>query len=149
VLAVPHICRFYPGICLTTEEKAQENLSQGSRRVPAGTLEIHKHTIRIQRHNKNTLITVIVYISFARRLRHNFTMLCAHLLPLVYNVNSSSERYELFYLSKSWHHSTVTPVVAVDRDEQGCCGLCLPVIPKHPCKENFQPSIQTTKGRKG
>ena len=48
-------CRLYPGICLTTEEKAGENLSQGSRRVPAGTTKIRKHTIRIHRHNnKNT-----------------------------------------------------------------------------------------------
>ena len=45
----------YPGICLTTEEKAWKNLSQGSRRVPAGMMKIHKHTIRIHRHNnKNT-----------------------------------------------------------------------------------------------
>ena len=35
VRAVPHLCGFYPSICLTTEEKAQKNLSQGSRRVPA------------------------------------------------------------------------------------------------------------------
>jgi len=28
--AVPRLCEFYPGICLTTEEKAQKNLSQGS-----------------------------------------------------------------------------------------------------------------------
>ena len=26
--AVPRICEFYPGICLTTEEKARKNLSQ-------------------------------------------------------------------------------------------------------------------------
>jgi len=55
VRAVPRLCGFYPGICLTTEEKAWKNLSQGSRRVPAGTMKIHKHTIRIHRHNnKNT-----------------------------------------------------------------------------------------------
>ena len=30
VWAVPRLCGFYPGICLTTEEKAQKNLSQGS-----------------------------------------------------------------------------------------------------------------------
>ena len=44
VWAVPRLCGFYPGICLTTEEKAGKNLSQGIRRVPAGTLKIHKHT---------------------------------------------------------------------------------------------------------
>jgi len=27
---VPHLCRFYSGICLTTEEKAWKSLSQGS-----------------------------------------------------------------------------------------------------------------------
>ena len=30
VRAVPRLCGFYPGICLTTEEKTQRNLSQGS-----------------------------------------------------------------------------------------------------------------------
>ena len=50
VRAVPRLCELYPGICLTTEEKARKNLSQGSRRVPVGTMKgeyteqnIHKH----------------------------------------------------------------------------------------------------------
>jgi hypothetical protein len=30
VRAVPRLCGFYPGICLTTEGKARKNLSQGS-----------------------------------------------------------------------------------------------------------------------
>ena len=51
VRAVPRLCGFYPGVCLTAEEKARKNLSQGSRRVPAGTMKIHKHIIRIHRHN--------------------------------------------------------------------------------------------------
>ena len=38
VLTVPHLCGFYPGICLTTEEKAWKNLSQSSQRVPAGKM---------------------------------------------------------------------------------------------------------------
>ena len=55
VWTVPLLCELYPGICLTTEGKARENFSQGSRRVPAGMMEIHKHTIRIHKHNnKNT-----------------------------------------------------------------------------------------------
>jgi hypothetical protein len=36
---VPRLCEVYPGICLTTEEKAQENLSQGTRRMPVGTMK--------------------------------------------------------------------------------------------------------------
>jgi hypothetical protein len=43
VQAVPRLCKLYPGICLTTEEKVRKNLSQGS------------GTIRIPRiNNKNT-----------------------------------------------------------------------------------------------
>ena len=43
VRAVPRLCEVYPGICLTTEEKARRNLSQGSR-----TIRIHRPK------NKNT-----------------------------------------------------------------------------------------------
>jgi len=45
VWVVPLLCELYPGICLTTEEKARKNLSQGSRRVSAGTMKIHNHTL--------------------------------------------------------------------------------------------------------
>ena len=55
VRAVPRLGELYPGICLTTEEKARKTLSQGSRRVPVGTMKINNHTIRIHKHNiKNT-----------------------------------------------------------------------------------------------
>ena len=33
---VPRLWDVYPGICLTTEEKARKNFSQGSRRKPTG-----------------------------------------------------------------------------------------------------------------
>jgi len=36
VRGVPRLCELYPGICLTTEEKARKNLSQGSQ-----TIRIH------------------------------------------------------------------------------------------------------------
>ena len=39
VRAVPRLCELYRGICLTTDEKAWKNLSQGSRRVPVGTMK--------------------------------------------------------------------------------------------------------------
>jgi hypothetical protein len=55
VLVVSHFCGFYPGICLTTEEKARKTLCQGSRRLPAGTMKIHKHIIGIHRHNNNNI----------------------------------------------------------------------------------------------
>jgi len=54
VRAVSGLCELYPGIWLTTEEKARKNLGQGSRRVPAGTMKIHKHKIILKYNNKNT-----------------------------------------------------------------------------------------------
>jgi len=33
---MPRLCEVYPDICLTTEEEAQENLSQVSRRMAVG-----------------------------------------------------------------------------------------------------------------
>jgi len=30
---VPRLCEFYPGICLTTEEKARKNLSRGKKNL--------------------------------------------------------------------------------------------------------------------
>ena len=39
VLTVPRLRQLYPGVCLTTEGKARENLSQSSRIVPVGTVK--------------------------------------------------------------------------------------------------------------
>jgi hypothetical protein len=33
---VPRLCEFYPDICLTTEEKARKNLSQGKKNLSQG-----------------------------------------------------------------------------------------------------------------
>ena len=61
--AVPRLCELYPGICLTTEEKAWKTLSQGSRRVlvyilPKRTLQnpyIHTHTLQNPHIHTHTL----------------------------------------------------------------------------------------------
>ena len=53
VRAVPRLCELYPGICLTTEEKARKNLSQGSGRVPVGTMKT-EYTEKSIHNNKNT-----------------------------------------------------------------------------------------------
>ena len=53
--AVPPLCDFYPGICLTTEEKARKTLSQGKKNLsqsrvyilpkhPHITEPTHRHT---------------------------------------------------------------------------------------------------------
>jgi hypothetical protein len=36
---MPGLCKLYPGICLTTEENALKNISQGSWSVLVGTME--------------------------------------------------------------------------------------------------------------
>ena len=52
VRAVPRLCELYTGICLTTEGKVRKNLSQGSRRVPAGTMK-REYTEQNKYNNKN------------------------------------------------------------------------------------------------
>jgi len=60
VRAVSRLCEVYPGICLTTEEKARKNDSQGGRKMPVGMMKTEYteqsiQTIRIHKHNnKNT-----------------------------------------------------------------------------------------------
>jgi hypothetical protein len=60
VQTVHRLCEFYPGICLTTEEKARKNLSQGRGRMPIGTMntEYTEQSIQTKRihkfNNKNT-----------------------------------------------------------------------------------------------
>jgi len=51
--AVSCLCELYPGIYLTTEEKARENLSQGSRRAPVGPMKT-EYTGQNIHNNKNT-----------------------------------------------------------------------------------------------
>jgi len=50
VRAVLRLCEFYPGICLTTEEKARKNLIQVSRTMPVGK----EYTEQSIHNNKNT-----------------------------------------------------------------------------------------------
>jgi hypothetical protein len=47
VMAVPSLCELYPGICLTTEEKARKNLSEGSRRDSKNAHYQYTHTLQI------------------------------------------------------------------------------------------------------
>jgi len=54
VQVVTHLCELYPGICFTTEEKARKNLSQGSRRVPVGTMRKEHTKQKIEYTEQNT-----------------------------------------------------------------------------------------------
>ena len=66
--AVPRRCEFYPGICLTTEEKSRMNLSQGKKNFSQGkktlsqvkknlsqsTVYIYQNTHTLQNPHKHT-----------------------------------------------------------------------------------------------
>jgi hypothetical protein len=43
----PVFCEFYPGICLTTEEKARKNLSQGKKNLSQVKKNLSKGTVYI------------------------------------------------------------------------------------------------------
>jgi len=47
VRAVPRVCEFYPGICLTTEEKARKNLSQGKKNFSQVKKNLGQSTVYI------------------------------------------------------------------------------------------------------
>jgi hypothetical protein len=44
---VPRLCEFYPGICLTTEEKARKNLSQGKKNLSQVKKNLSQRTVYI------------------------------------------------------------------------------------------------------
>jgi transcription initiation factor IIE alpha subunit len=57
---VPRLCEFYPGICLTTEEKAWKNLSQVKKNLSHSTVYIlpkHPHKYTLQNAHMHTHIT--------------------------------------------------------------------------------------------
>jgi len=47
VQAVPRLCEFYPGICLTTEEKARKNLSRGEKNLSQVKKNLSQSTVYI------------------------------------------------------------------------------------------------------
>jgi hypothetical protein len=64
VQVVPSLCEFYPGICLTTEEKAPKNLRQGTRRDSKYTQyqnthpPTHTHTHHITKQLKTIRVQI-------------------------------------------------------------------------------------------
>jgi hypothetical protein len=71
---VPRLCELYPGICLTSEEKARKNLSQGSRRMLIGkeyteqSIHVNK-TIKI--HNLHNLKKYTTHTTIYRTIKKN------------------------------------------------------------------------------
>jgi hypothetical protein len=83
---MPRLCEVHPGICLTTEEIARKNFSQGSRRMPVGkeyteqSTHVNK-TIRIRnlqnqtKYTKHTTIYETTKKRTKRTSQHNNTSL--------------------------------------------------------------------------
>jgi hypothetical protein len=53
VRAVPRLCEFYPGICLTTEEKIRKNLNQGKINLSQGKKNLSHGKINLSNDKKN------------------------------------------------------------------------------------------------
>jgi hypothetical protein len=63
---VPRVCEFYPGISLTTEDKARKNLSQGKKNLSQGTV----YLLHIYAFKKNTTVVAPIFMkSVLARLR--------------------------------------------------------------------------------
>jgi len=52
---MPHLCDFYPGICLTTEEKARKNLSQGKRNLS----QVKKNLSQVKKNLSQSTIYIL------------------------------------------------------------------------------------------
>jgi septal ring factor EnvC (AmiA/AmiB activator) len=53
VRAVPRLCEFCPGICLTTEEKARKNLNQGKKNLNQGKKNLNQGKKNLNQGKKN------------------------------------------------------------------------------------------------
>jgi hypothetical protein len=49
VRAVPRLCGFYPGICLTTDEKARKTLSQGGHSLVLILFDMRQKTLEVEK----------------------------------------------------------------------------------------------------
>jgi hypothetical protein len=66
VRALPRLCEFYPGICLTTEEKARKNLSQGKKNLSQIRKNLNQSTVymlpKTPTHYKTLTNTQMTYL---------------------------------------------------------------------------------------
>jgi hypothetical protein len=78
VRAVPCLCKFYPGICLTTDEKARKTLSQGKKNLSQVTKNLSQSAVCIlpktPTHYK-TLTNTVLYIWLYTKSKHGVTHL--------------------------------------------------------------------------
>ena len=95
---VPCLCEIYPGICLTTEEKAQKNLSQGSRRMPVGMM---KTEYTEQSIHKNMHFYCLIFIIVPTNAHIYIVQNYIANAPTCYSTNASSSGSLYIVLLKS------------------------------------------------
>jgi len=67
---VPRLCEFYPGICLTTEEKTRKNLSQGKKDLSQGKKDLSQGKKDLSQGKKDlSQGKKELYLSHSRSLR--------------------------------------------------------------------------------
>jgi hypothetical protein len=81
---VPRLCVVYPDICLTTEEKARKNLSQGREKPQSDSESFTSSRLAVCRHYTNIshllhLINAGVGKRNIQEDTYRFTMLSAHI----------------------------------------------------------------------
>ena len=57
---MPRLCEFYPGICLTTEEKARKNLSQGKKNLS----QVKKNLSQVKKNLSQSTVYILPYLPF-------------------------------------------------------------------------------------
>jgi len=74
VRAVSRLREFYPGTCLTTEEKARKNLSQGQKNLSHGKKNVSQGTVYITYYqNNHTLQNLHIHMVHTHTLTHAHT----------------------------------------------------------------------------
>jgi hypothetical protein len=90
VLAVPSLCEFYPGICLTTEGKARKNLSQGSRSDSQHTHNRDTHTLQNPHtHTHTHTLTHSLTHTLTHSLTHSLTHTHTHTHTMQKNIKTT------------------------------------------------------------
>jgi hypothetical protein len=122
VLAVPSLCGFYPGICLTTEEEARKNLSgYAILQMNSRLIFIVKETLPVKQHSpyltdhKQLMDHLEENRGYLKMVRGRITSHCvgnSHwkrewtCLKTYYWMNDESNRYSSFY---RYFHCPLTP----------------------------------------
>jgi hypothetical protein len=140
VWAVPRLCEFYPGICLTTEGKARKNLSQGKKNRTQVKKNLSQSTVYIlpktPAHYKtltNTHINALVHIRYCL---------------FSYRILSTCHRngHRLFCVNSCTHHnldehefalSLIRWTVKCFGKQNGCAArqVCTSAIVKRGCEK--------------